>query len=288
MSFGNILSISVLAVATAGFASAGPLLYDDFNYPIGQSLDGQNGGTGWASEWQGAPDLFYVAAGSLSYPNLVQSGNRAQFIQKDESSSNVVRQISSLGGDGSTFWFSFLMSVDGPIGQNDAYVSLMDSLGRGDLEIGRELPDQTDWGVFSGRDNSTTPFLSSIPIVPGQDIFVAVEIDLNANPTLNDTVNIYFDPNPATTSGAAPGVPAITFTSYNFLSAGTTLGFDGIGASNTPSGFVANFDPIRGGTTYYDVAPATSSTSPEPATWSFMAGGLAVLAVAVRRRATRR
>ncbi len=119
MSFGNILSISVLAVATAGFASAQPLLFDDFNYPIGQSLDGQNGGIGWASEWQGVPNLYYVAAGSLSYPPLPQMGNRAQFIQKDESSSNIIRQIASFGGDGSTYWLSFLMSVDGPIGQNE-------------------------------------------------------------------------------------------------------------------------------------------------------------------------
>ena len=46
MSLRNILSISVLAVATAAFASASPILFDDFNYPIGP-LDRQNGGIGW-------------------------------------------------------------------------------------------------------------------------------------------------------------------------------------------------------------------------------------------------
>ncbi len=98
------------------------------------------------------------------------------------------------------------------------------------------------------------PFLSSIPIIAGQPLFVAVSIDLNSNPTLKDKVTVYFDPNTATTQGTAPGVPGIVFGSYNFASTNVTLALDGSAFCYPPT-FVANCDPIRGGTTYFDVAP---------------------------------
>ena len=108
-------------------------------------------------------------------------------------------------------------------------------------------------------------------------------------------MSVYFDRTSATTPGAAPGVPALVFSDLNFASSNITLAFEG-NAFPSPSvtNFDANFDPIRGGTTYSDVAPATSSTTPEPATWSLMAGVLVAFAlvragrvVAVRRRAER-
>lgn len=122
MSLRSILSISVLAVATAAFASANPLLFDDFNYPIGP-LDGQNGGIGWAGAWVGIPE-YVVAAGSLSYGGLQQSGNRAQFVPSSLAGTNSLRTLSSLGSDGSTFWLSFLISVDGTLAQNTADVRI--------------------------------------------------------------------------------------------------------------------------------------------------------------------
>jgi hypothetical protein len=244
-------------------------------------LNGQNGGTGWAGAWTGS-SVYNVAPGSLSYGNLQQSGNRAQFDPIDESGTNVTRTIASLGADGSTYWFSFLISIDGALDQNTADVGLDDSLGFGRLFIGRDRDNQANWGVLSGRD-AITPFLSSIPIIPGTPLFVAVRIDLNANPTLNDVVTVYFDPNTAVAEGAAPGVPGIVFNSYNFASTNVTIALDG-SAFPYPPTFVANYDPIRGGTTYFDVAPGISSAVPEPATWSFLAGGLAFFAVAVAMR----
>ena len=122
MSLRNILSISVLAVATAAFASADPLLFDDFNYPTGP-LDHQNGGTGWAGAWVGIPE-YTVAPGSLSFCSagdcLQQSGNRAQFTPDDLAGTNSIRTVSSLGPNGSTFWLSFLISFDGTLAQNIA------------------------------------------------------------------------------------------------------------------------------------------------------------------------
>jgi len=150
-----------------------------------------------------------------------------------------------------------------------------------------ELDDQSNWSVEDSA--SATPYTqSSIPIVPGQALFAAIRVDQNADPNGNDTVTVYLDPHPAAVPSASPGVPGMVFTDLNFNNSNVALALDGSAFPNPfTTGFVANYDPIRGGTTYFDVAPATASAVPEPRTWSFLAGALAILAVAVRRRAAR-
>jgi len=285
MSLRNILSISVLALATAASASAGTILFDDFNYPIGP-LDGQNGGIGWAGSWVGIPE-YVVAAGSLSYCDasgcLQQSGNRAQFVPSSLAGTNSLRTLSSLGSNGSTFWLSFLISFDGTLAQNEADIRIDGK--NGNLSVGRELIDQTNWSVEDSA--SATPYTqSSIPIVPGQALFAAIRIDQNADPNASDTVTVYLDPHPAAVPGASPGVVGMVFTDLNFNTSNIAMALDGAAFPNPlTTGFVANYDPIRGGTTYFDVAPEASSVVPEPASWSLIAGVLAIIAGAVRRRA---
>jgi hypothetical protein len=287
MTFRNILSISALALASAAFASAGPLLFDDFNYPIGP-LDGQNGGTGWAGAWDAIPE-YSVASGSLSYCDatgcLQQSGNRAQFTPSNLAGTNSSRTLSSLGANGSTFWLSFLISFDGALALNEADIRINGL--NGNLSVGRELVDQGNWSMEDSA--SATPYTqSSIPIVPGQALFVAIKIDQNADPNANDTVTVYLDPSPAAVPGANPGVVGTVFNDLKFSSTNVPLSLDGAAFPNPlTTGFVANYDPIRGGTTYFDVAPAADSAVPEPATGSLMAGVLALFAVALRRRAAR-
>jgi hypothetical protein len=289
MSLRKFLTISVLAVATAAVpiaARAATLLFDNFNYPIGL-LDGQggvSGGIGWAGNWTGA-NVYQVAPGSLSYSTLDQSGNRAQFVPTNLAGTGISRTIASLGAPGSTFWLSFLMSFNGTLAQNFADVRL--DATNGGLRIGRpaDLGDQGFWAVEDTVSPVTTA-LSTTAMLAGASVFVAVRIDLNPDPNLNDTVTVYFDPNTATTLGSAPGVPGITFTDMNFASSNILLALEGSAfPSPAVTNFVANYDPIRGGTTYFDVAPAAISPVPEPATWSLLAAGtLALFALAVRRR----
>ncbi len=194
---------------------------------------------------------------------------------------NAIRTLSPLGPNGSTFWLSFLLSFDGTLAQNTADVRL-DAM-NGNFYIGRPLGTQSNWGVEDAAPGNAAPYSeSSIPIVSGVPVFVALRIDLNADPNANDTITVYFNPNVATTQGASPGVPGMVFNDLNFSSGNVTLALDGSAfPSPLTTGFLANYDPIRGGTTYFDVAPAAV---PEPATWSFMAMGLAFLGAMARWR----
>jgi hypothetical protein len=153
----------------------------------------------------------------------------------------------------------------------------------GTFHVGRPLGSQNNWGFEDAGAGNANPYSqSSIPIVSGAPLFVVLRIDLNADPTANDTITAYLNPNAATTQGASPGVPGIVFNDLNFSAGNVTLALDGSAfPSPLVTGFMANYDPIRGGTTYADVAPAAV---PEPATWSFMAVGLAFLSTMARWR----
>jgi hypothetical protein len=283
MSLRSILSISVLALAAAAFTSATPVLFDDFNYPTGP-LDGQNGGIGWAGSWVGILNTRSHPGAYLTRV-LQQSGNRAQFIPTTLAGTNSIRTLSSLGSNGGTFWLSFLISVDGILAGNTADFRIDSETQH--LYIGRELGTESNWDIEDG--GSATPYTqSSIPIVPGQALFVAIRFDQNADPNANDTVTIYLNPVPALVPGANPGVPGMVITDLNFNTSNVTIGLDGSAFPDpATTGFRANYDPIRGGATYFDVAPGISSAVPEPGTRGFLAGGLAIFAVAVRRRAAR-
>ena len=281
MSSRIFLSLFIAAVATATSAQAAPTLFDDFNYPVGP-LDGQNGGTGWAGAWNAIPE-YRVASGSLSYTGLQQSGNRAQFVPSNLAGTNSLRTFSSAGSNGSTFWLSFLMSMDGTIAQNTADFRINGL--NGNLSIGRELGDQANWSIEDSA--SGTPYTqSSVAIVPGKAIFVAIRIDQNADPSANDLITVYFNPDPAAVPSDNPGVVGMVIADLRFGTVNVPMALDGSAFPDpTTTGFVANFDPIRGGATYFDVAPAALTlATPEPSTWLFMTAGLAVIALTARRR----
>ena len=276
----GLLRWALLAMLLSGgsaFADIIGPVFEDFQYPAGSLLDGQNGGTGWAGHWVGA-DNFYTAAGSLSYPGLLSSGNRAQFIPHDESSSNVIRTINALGTDGGTTWLSFLMSIDGDVMGSDILAEVILDDGNGNhLYIGKSREGQANWGVFDALTGAGE-VQSNIPIVSGAPVFVAVRFDLNANPAANDLVTVYFDPLPGS---PVPSVAGISTNGYNFSAGSDVLRLSG-GVINLTA--VANYDPIRGGTSYADVAPASVTPTPEPSSLTLMATVLAICGIMIRRR----
>src|SRR2546425_7463578 len=86
-------------VAMGGFSllctsQAALIVYEGFNYPIGSSLPGQNGGTGWMGAWVGpnlggastGNDLPFAVTNGLSWTNgagYVAGGGNAIFDADD-------------------------------------------------------------------------------------------------------------------------------------------------------------------------------------------------------------
>src|SRR5262245_21956266 len=112
-----VLAGVVLFVATARQAFSQVIASDNFNYPAGSFLNGQNGGTGWGNAWSESSfglnnpnDLIpeTIQPGSLSFATLATSGNRVQTGGKF--SYDIRNLASSLGTSGTTRYASFLLS----------------------------------------------------------------------------------------------------------------------------------------------------------------------------------
>jgi len=190
----------------------------------------------------------------------------------------VIRTINALGTDGATAWLSFLISIDGDVVGSDISADVRLDDGNGNhLYIGDPQAGPANWGVFT--QSGFIP--SNIPIVSGVPLFVAVRFDLNANPAANDLVTVYFDPTPGL---SLPNVAGISTNSYNFSAGHDVFALDGNVFRLTA---VANYDPIRGGTSYADVSPASITATPEPSSLTLTAAALAICVIVTRRRMRR-
>ena len=95
--------------------------YEPFDYAAGPGgLNGQNGGTGWAGGWSAVGTDTTVVATSLteSSSSLATQGGAAQFSTTGVSNVTQTRSLSTtLGADGTTTWFSFLLEPNwtGPL-----------------------------------------------------------------------------------------------------------------------------------------------------------------------------
>jgi hypothetical protein len=273
-----IASLTLVHLALfAGPGQAAPLT-EDFDYVAGAGLASQNGGTGWLGPWSAA-DTFSVAAGSLSYPGLSSVGNRGVYRATNFASSGATRTI-GMGAGGTTLWMSFLMSVDG---NPDGLVSdvLFAPSSGNYLRIGKVGAADNFWSV---RRDGSAEILSTTPIVPGAAALFVMRFDFNADPTADDTVSIYIDPQ----AGAVPGAPVATYANNNFSSLFTSIQWEGLmGDFNAvPGAGTANLDRFRSGASYADVGPAATtnpSSVPEPSSAILAALGLALLG----RRAAR-
>src|SRR6185436_1801168 len=75
----KVLCLHLSRVLLFGFLSLGLdteaalIVYEGFNYPVGSSLPGQNGGTGWMGAWIG-PNLGGAATTSGDVPFSMTNG----------------------------------------------------------------------------------------------------------------------------------------------------------------------------------------------------------------------
>ena len=111
-----IMFVMVLVIGlTAGIANAALLASDSFEYTAGLTLEGQDGGTGWADQWSAdeylVTDGAKIGAGSLEPPIVMgTTGNHVKVVvDSEEFEAEYSRELTTpLKDDGSTYWVSVL------------------------------------------------------------------------------------------------------------------------------------------------------------------------------------
>jgi hypothetical protein len=96
----------VVVVFSTAIAPAQNTITEGFDYGVGSSIPGQNGGTGWNGAWgtQAGPGTITASEGTLSYPNLpnTPTGNKMLYDQAT-GSTNSLRTFGTYFSSGSVY-----------------------------------------------------------------------------------------------------------------------------------------------------------------------------------------
>jgi len=232
----NAIGTSVPAGVTITVAAMPPaIVYEPFNYTAGVgALASQNGGTGWTSGWNSATND--INAPGFTYNSgsdtLVTSGGRMTIKAGQGSFRNLPTAYTS-----GTYWFSFLARSSTPGNGQWGGLSLFNG-GSEPLFFGQPS-GSLNWGI----DNGTTPATNST----ANQAFIVVKVVLNSVGT--DSAFLWVN-------------PALNATPLEVNAAssrsGSEMSFDRIRIQGS---IPVDFDEIRMGTSYSQVAPIAVPTS---------------------------
>jgi len=266
----------VAAVAALAFnpaARAQIIAYDGFAYTPGQSLDGQNGGLGFAGPWTVTGGTVIVQSGSLTpaapADGLATTGNSLSATGINPVG-GATRPLSTPEGTaGSVLWISAVMKGTGVNSLSAATeVILTDGTFDG-FTISSGTISNANWGLADAGAGTVTAS-SSVPNSLQSLLVVRATFG-----STNDVYDLFVNP-PLT--GSPPATPDTSLT----LTHGPALGvLKVVGASL--SGAVSLFDEIHLGNTFTDV---TTAPVPEPS--AMLLVGIAGLGLMVRRRQCRK
>ena len=267
---GLVLGLSLFLATTA---RANLLSYEPFGYTnIGGDVQGSSGAGsfGFASPWVAGgfnaslSNNYDIAAGSLSFANLLTSGNRATSGAVN-SIAGLTRDFSTPLGDlGVTRYYSFLLRPEGNLIEpafNGFFGVTLESPDEPELYTGKPGADDILHYVLEDRGGALQ-HPSPIPVVIGQTALLVVKAQFLEQ---NDRFTLYVNPLPG---GPEPLVGTIKFDSNLSTVSGFTIYSTG----------AFSIDELRLGETFADVTPAV----PEPGT-SVVVLGVATLGLMRRR-----
>jgi hypothetical protein len=237
--------LTALSFFCATKASHAELLaLEEFNYTtVGSDLTGNSGGGsfGFSNAWSGNTS-YNIASGNLTSNSapLPTVGNSVHGVAYPENRWMDRNLQFPIGADNTSIYMSVLMQPTGILHQG-AYGGWFGLALRGSTEviIGMNY-DQGNYGLRVGGSYSQ----SNIPAVVGKTVFLVLRMDFTEGV---DPCYLYVNPFPGTV--APPITPNAALIDLGFINLNqlTILGPGGIA-----------MDSIRIGTTYADVAPATS------------------------------
>jgi hypothetical protein len=207
--------------------ASGAIAYEGFNYPLGERLKGQNGGSGWAGAWD-------VADGNGTPLDISQSGIIASGLRYRDSAGNdlitsggawqtdasVLRGqalrvgSASFGAAGTSRWVSFLVRQAQPSnGTNIAAVALGTGYVSGDSVMAGGF--SSDASYFVGCFLCAASNTANSGFTAGAVAMVLMRIDFTASG--NDNLSLWINPplNPAN-GDAGLGTPTLSISASNF------------------------------------------------------------------------
>jgi hypothetical protein len=238
-----LIGCGVLLGSAASSARGELLALEDFDYAgVGSDLSGNSGGGsfGFSDAWSGNTS-YNIASGSLNSPRdpLPLVGNSVSGVAYGENRGIDRTLAASLGADDTTIYVSVAMEPRGVLGQG-AYGGWFGLALRGstDVMIGMNYSQ----GTYGLRIADVYRSSSVAPVI-GKPTFLVLRMDFTEGV---ESAYLYVNPQPGVPEPAAAQASEINL---NFHSL-SKLSLTGPGGSA--------FDAIRIGTTYADVAPATS------------------------------
>jgi hypothetical protein len=271
--FSLLVASSTFLFPTA--AEAVLLAYDGVDYaPAGSDLLGNAGGFGFSTAWRpggfnASNNANYdVQGGSLSFGNLLTSGNRVQSAAVG-AISGLTRDLSTpLGMPGTTRYVSFLLRPEGTLhggAFNGFFGLVLEQPAEPELFIGKPGAAAIDRYVLEDRGGALQVASAVAPVV-GETVFIVLKAEFAAG---NDRFTLYVNPTP----GAAEPVAGVVKNNSNVGNvSGLTIYSTG----------AFSIDELRLGETFADVTPI-----PEPAATVMALWAAVGLIGTVRRTAMR-
>ena len=277
LAFGSMLVVGILAPQ----AAAELLVYEPFNYPLGEQLIGKNGGTGFTGAWR---DETITGAATiqpgLTYPGLPVSGNSV-LMSGATGVLQIFRDHTNVpGADGTQTWLSFIGQrlgaiQDPPANPENPYprgvnISFYNTEflpivpGRERFAIGGSTDGPSNNWAFIGQGQVANFLPATNPPAPyggAPPAWVVVRIDHHGPPDTDgpgnlDDVYLFINPDPTVepTTEVANAVRLGTDpNAFDYSGLDYLRPFIGNTSGGRPYGELL-WDELRIGTSYFDVS----------------------------------
>ena len=241
-----LLVLAILSVAC--ISQAQQLAYEGFDYPLGSSIIGANGGIGWSDAWTLGDPARTITSGTeemgaaLTWPDYASSGNAFRLNPVATSNGNtyyVYRNLGTMIGADGTYWVSVLVNA-ASIGGGHLFFSTADNSA---CTVGKK------WWIEAFSIDNTEANLNGTTWETGSTYrlvwkYVITSGKVNTFLWVNPDTNI--EPDEADADGIRTG---------DTFKSGTKFTIAGYPGNGTPDYMI---DELVFATTYEEVAPKST------------------------------
>jgi hypothetical protein len=240
---------------------------EDFNYTVGSTIGGANGGTGWAGPWTiiTGNNKSIIADSIKNFRTGKATGTVLDANYPPTSGSvRMERELATpITDNGNTYWFGVDAVYEGTAGNNANVVALVNTAAtaatgpNGQLVLIGKQPASTGTGFLGlGTAPSTAVVTQKKKI---QDTYwMVVKVKFSGDAAA-DTVYLFLNPDPAVEPVNSKADVVYT------VATGLNGGFNGIyvKVEGTPTGLRAKYDNMILGNTYSDIIPTAVNSLPK-------------------------